>query len=88
MRKFLISMASVGLVLALTAAPAAAGKTGKPKATIVEKVVTISGASGFDNDAADFDILRDAVVATGLDGRSTASGGSRCSHRRIRRSSI
>ena len=37
--------------------------------TIVEKVVKISGPSGFDVNVGDFDILRDAVVATGLDGK-------------------
>jgi uncharacterized surface protein with fasciclin (FAS1) repeats len=67
MRKLLISLAGIGLALAVVAAPATAGKTGKPKPTIVETVVDISGASGFDDNAADFDILRDAVVATGLD---------------------
>lgn len=70
MRKFLISLASIGLVLAVAAAPAAAkGKPDKPKATIVETVVAISGPTGFDDDPADFDILRDAVVATGLAGK-------------------
>lgn len=70
MRKFLISMASVGLVFAVAAAPAAAkGKSNKPNKTIVEQVVKISGPSGFDSNAADFDILRDAVLATGLDGK-------------------
>jgi uncharacterized surface protein with fasciclin (FAS1) repeats len=67
MRKLLISLASIGLALAVTAVPAAASKAGNPKATVVEKVVKLSGTSGFDDDPADFDILRDAVVATGLD---------------------
>jgi uncharacterized surface protein with fasciclin (FAS1) repeats len=68
MRKFLISVASIGLVFALAVAPAAtAKKKSKPNKTIVEKVLAISGSSGFDDNAADFDILREAVVATGLD---------------------
>ena len=67
MRKLLISLASVGLVFALAVAPAATAKPNKPKATIVETVVDISGPGGFDSNPGDFDILRDAVVATGLD---------------------
>lgn len=72
MRKFLISLASIGLVFALALAPAASaakGKTKKPDKTIVETVIDISGPSGFDGDPGDFDILRDAVVATGLAGK-------------------
>ena len=68
MRKFLISLASIGMVFAIAVAPAAAakGKAKKPDKTIVETVIDISGPSGFDDDHHDFDILRDAVVATGL----------------------
>ena len=77
MRKFLVSLASIGAVLALTASPALADMggngTGKKK-TIVEKVVEISGPSGFDDNAGDFDILREAVVATGLDGKLAGRG--------------
>ena len=73
MRKFLVSLASIGAVVALSASPALADTkgsgTGKQGKTIVEKVVKISGPSGFDVNAGDFDILRDAVVATGLDGK-------------------
>jgi serralysin len=72
MRKFLISLASVGLLFALVVAPAASAKKGKakkPDKTIVETVIAISGPSGFDNDSGDFDILREAVVATGLAGK-------------------
>ena len=68
MRKILISIASIGLVFALAVAPAASAKPNKPKATIVETVIDISGPSGFDDNPGDFDILRDAVVATELDG--------------------
>jgi len=65
MQKFLVSLLSVGVIAAVAAAPAMAGeREGK---TIVEKVVDISGASGFDTNSGDFDILRDAVVATKLD---------------------
>lgn len=73
MRKFLVSLASIGAVVALSASPALADTkgsgTGKQGKTIVEKVVKISGPSGFDVNAGDFDILREAVVATGLDGK-------------------
>jgi uncharacterized surface protein with fasciclin (FAS1) repeats len=70
MRKFLISLASIGLVFAVAVAPAAAkGKPSKPSKPIVEKVVKLSGPSGFDNNPNDFDILREAVVATGLDSK-------------------
>ena len=73
MRKFLVSLASIGAVVALSASPALADAkgsgTGKEGKTIVEKVVKISGPSGFDVNAGDFDILREAVVATGLDGK-------------------
>jgi serralysin len=66
MGKFLTSLISAGAALAVIAAPASAAKE-KDK-TIVDKVVEISGASGFDDNAGDFDILREAVVATNLDG--------------------
>ena len=66
MRKFLISLLGIAAVVAVTAAPASAGKS--DKTTILDTVVTLSGPSGFDDNGADFDILRDAVVATGLDG--------------------
>ena len=73
MHKFLVSLASISAVIALTASPALADKgakdTSKKDKTIVEKVVAISGPSGFDSNADDFDILREAVVATGLDGK-------------------
>ena len=66
MGKFLISLISAGAALAVIAAPASAAEE-KDK-TILDKVVEISGASGFDQNAGDFDILREAVVATKLDG--------------------
>ncbi len=63
MRKFLISLAAMSALLAVMAAPALAG--GKDK-TILDTVVKLSGPSGFDDNADDFDILREAAVATGL----------------------
>jgi uncharacterized surface protein with fasciclin (FAS1) repeats len=69
MRKLLISLTSVALAFALAIAPAATAKPNKPKTTIVETVIALSGPSGFDGNNGDFDILRDAVVATGLDAK-------------------
>ena len=69
MRKYL-SAATVALtVAAVGAVPAQAAKQ---RTTISDTVVALSGSSGFDSNAADFDILREAVLATGLD--STLSG--------------
>jgi uncharacterized surface protein with fasciclin (FAS1) repeats len=62
MQKVIVSVLGAGAALALTAAPAMAAKS-----TIVDRVLEASGASGFDEDHGDFDITRDAVVATGLD---------------------
>ena len=72
MRKFLVVVASIAAVLAFAATPALAKKgksAGKKGHTITEKVVGISGSSGFDTNSGDFDILREAAVATGLDRR-------------------
>jgi uncharacterized surface protein with fasciclin (FAS1) repeats len=66
MRKILIALVSVTATLAVMAAPALADKKNK---TILGNVLEISGASGFDDNAGDFDILRDAVLATGLEGK-------------------
>ena len=63
MHRFMVSLAALGVALAIAAAPASAAK-GK---TLVDRVVELSGASGFDSEDGDFDILRDAVLATGLD---------------------
>ena len=72
MRKFIMSLVSVGVLAAATAAPAMAGE--RESKTIVEKVVQISGASGFDTNSGDFDILREAVVATSLIGELDGKG--------------
>jgi uncharacterized surface protein with fasciclin (FAS1) repeats len=69
MRRFSILVAATGMVLALAIAPTTAtakGKGKKPGKTIAETVIAISGPSGFDGNAGDFDILREAAVATGL----------------------
>jgi uncharacterized surface protein with fasciclin (FAS1) repeats len=64
--KFALSLIGAMAALAVIAAPASAAKENNK--TIVDKVVKISGAGGFDDNPGDFDVLREAVVATGLDG--------------------
>lgn len=72
MRKFLVSLLSVGAVASVAAAPAMAGE--RESESIVEKVIQISGPSGFDTNSGDFDILREAVVATNLAGELDGKG--------------
>ena len=69
MRKYLAA-ATVALTVAVVAAVPA--QAAKQRTTITDTVVALSGSSGFDSNVADFDILREAVLATGLD--STLSG--------------
>ena len=64
MRKLLVTAIGAALVAGLLATPASA----KPhRTTITDTVVALSGSSGFDANGGDFDILREAVLATGLD---------------------
>jgi serralysin len=65
MRRILTVMSAVA-ALGIVAVPAASAKPVAPKPTIVSTVVALSGASGFDANHDDFDILREAVIATGL----------------------
>ena len=65
MRNVLAAAITAAVVAGLAAAPAQAAKP--PRTTITDVVVTLSGSSGFDANGGDFDILREAVVATGLD---------------------
>jgi uncharacterized surface protein with fasciclin (FAS1) repeats len=65
MRRTITLMAAVAALGAIVA-PAASAKKAAPEPNIVSTVVGISGASGFDSNSSDFDILRDAVIATGL----------------------
>ena len=69
MRRYLAAATVALTVAAVGAVPAQAAKQ---RTTITDTVVALSGSSGFDSNAADFDILREAVLATGLD--STLSG--------------
>lgn len=66
MRRLTLTLIGALAAGALAAAPAAA----KPdRTTITETVITLSGAGGFDADGGDFDILREALVATDLAGK-------------------
>jgi|GEM_PF-559605 len=60
----------VGLALGATSLPAIAGaQSGDDSADaagIVDIVLDVSGAEGFDDDPLDYDLLREALVATGL----------------------
>ena len=69
MRRYL---AAAAVALAVTAVAAGPAQAAKQRTTITDTVVALSGSSGFDSNAGDFDILREAVLATGLD--STLSG--------------
>ena len=77
MSKVPAALAAAVVALAVAAAPAAAKKPAAKAAaspTIVDTVVALSGASGFDDAHGDFDILREAVLATGLDGALARKG--------------
>ena len=73
MRKHLAAATLALVVGALAAAPAQAAKP-RSSSTITGTVVALSGASGFDANGGDFDVLREAVVATGLDKTLAAKG--------------
>jgi uncharacterized surface protein with fasciclin (FAS1) repeats len=64
MRKLIIALLGAATAAAVAAAPASAEREDK---TILDKVIELSGASGFDDVSGDFDILREAVLVTGLD---------------------
>jgi uncharacterized surface protein with fasciclin (FAS1) repeats len=64
MRKITI-MALAATLLAAIAIPASA-KTNKLDTTIVETAVALSGGGAFDSNPGDFDILVQAVLATGV----------------------
>ncbi|MEM9035962.1 MAG: fasciclin domain-containing protein [Actinomycetota bacterium] len=69
MRKFLATLGAGAIGLGLVAAPAAA----EDAPGIVDTVIAVSGAEGFDDNPNDYDILRDALVATGLVGAVAAA---------------
>ncbi|MBC6495415.1 fasciclin domain-containing protein [Microbacterium sp. 4-7] len=66
--KIRASLAGVAaLALVLTAAPAQAAETARPSGNIVDVLVTASGGGAPDRNANDYDLLVQAVLATGLD---------------------
>jgi uncharacterized surface protein with fasciclin (FAS1) repeats len=66
MRKLFVSGVAAALALALAVPAVAKPKWAGPPSDldIVETVIDLSGATGFDTDGTDFDILREAVLAT------------------------
>lgn len=69
MKRMIAPLLAAAVAAAALAGPASADREDK---TILDKVVELSGASGYDTDAGDFDVLREAVLATGLDSRLAA----------------
>lgn len=67
MRKPLISIVAAALAAGV-AVPSTAAAQEATEPGIVDVVVDVSGPSGFDSNGNDYDLLRDALVATGLDG--------------------
>ncbi|MFI8634068.1 fasciclin domain-containing protein [Microbacterium sp. NPDC077663] len=59
--------AMVAGALALTSSPASAHQATKPAGTIVDVAVAASGGGTLDANGSDYDILIQALVATGLD---------------------
>jgi uncharacterized surface protein with fasciclin (FAS1) repeats len=72
MHKVIATLAAGATVVGLVATATTATAAPPERTTIVDTVIAVSGPSGFDT-TDDFDILREAVVATGsfdlLDGR-------------------
>ena len=67
-RKLSITLAAVvTAALAFTASPAMAHGGGKPAGTIVDVAVAASGGGTPDSNSRDYDLLVQALVATGLD---------------------
>lgn len=62
----LAAVAAAGALVVLTAAPASANGYGTPSGTIVDVAIAASGGGTPDNNPADYDLLVQAVIATGL----------------------
>ena len=67
MRRLTILLMTTLTLLGLVAAPASAGHSQPARADIVETLVSRSGGGSFDRNPHDYDILVQAVLATGLD---------------------
>ena len=65
-KKFVAAAAAAATLATVPAIPAFADDS-EPDANIVEVVIDVSGADGFDKKKNDYDILRSALIATGLD---------------------
>lgn len=81
MRRTFVSALALVLVVALALPAAAGGKhhgkkhDGKKGKDVVDVVLAVSGSSGFDRNKRDYDLLREALIATDLvDDVRTASG--------------
>jgi uncharacterized surface protein with fasciclin (FAS1) repeats len=70
-RRLILTLAATAAAIAVTAVPAPAKAE---RTTITDTVLTLSGTSGFDTNHGDFDILREALKATGLDGALDGRG--------------
>lgn len=79
MRKTLASIFTAGALVAAaipaSAAPSETASRHAHGANIVEIVLAVSGDSGFDRNGRDFDLLRDALVATDLAGAVAEADG-------------
>ena len=63
----LIGVATAAAVTVGLAAPIVASAQGNSRSSnIVETVLDVSGSEGFDRNGRDYDLLRDALLATGL----------------------
>jgi uncharacterized surface protein with fasciclin (FAS1) repeats len=67
MKKTFTGVCAAALTAAM-AVPAAVSAQEAPDPGIVDVVIAVSGDSGFDTDGTDYDLLREALVATGLAG--------------------
>ena len=57
---------AAALTIGLAAPTVASAQGNSPESNIVETVLAVSGSEGFDRNARDYDLLREALVATGL----------------------
>lgn len=73
MRRLTTIAAVTTAALALSISPAAASGDANLDAGIVDVVLKVSGDSGFDGNGRDFDLLREALVATDLVGAVAAA---------------
>ena len=68
MRKSLAALAAAATLATVPTVPALADGDAEPAGTIVDIVLDVSGDEGFDRKGRDYDILREALIATDLAG--------------------